>query len=78
MNKHYIFHPRNVDPEELILIEDNLRATQLEIKDIKKRKAACNDPESIKQLDEYMKIEEKKLKRLKDERRNIYKMGFTD
>ncbi len=68
MSNSYMFNPHNIDPEELWLVEDKIRATEIEIKELEERKAACNDPERIKELNDSIRRKKAELTRLKQER----------
>jgi len=73
-----MFNPHNINPEELWLVEDKIRATEVEIKNIEERKAACSDPERLKELDDYIRIKKVDLARFKQECQYILGRGFED
>ena len=73
-----MFNPQNIDHEELWLVDDRIRATEVEIRDLEERKAACHDPDSLKELNDYIRRKEVDLARLKQERQHILGRGFED
>ena len=71
-----MFNPQNIDAEELTLINDRIRAIQAEIGELRERKTSCNDPEGLKDLDDYIQRKKRDLVKLKQERKYILRRGF--
>jgi hypothetical protein len=78
MSNDNIFNPHNIDPEELMLVNDKIRNIKAEINDLKEQKALCHDRERINRYDRYIEIEAEKLARFIQERQYIMGRGFKD
>ena len=79
MGKSFMFNPHNIDPEELMVVNDKIRATGLDIKEMEERRVTLrDDPERLKEISEYIRRKEADLARFKEERKHIIQRCSED
>jgi len=77
MSKYYLTNPQDIDPEELILIDNRISAIKIDIKDLEEQKAVLRDnPAELKKINDIIKRKEADLIRFKQERKDIIRLGF--
>ena len=69
---HINYNPQNIDVQELTLVNDLIRKTNLELKELEGEKGkALNDSEGVRNINEFIKIKKADLARFKQERKDI-------
>lgn len=77
MSKYCLTNPQDIDPEELILIDNRISAIKIDIKDLEEQKAVLRDnPAELKKINDIIKRKEADLIRFKQERKDIIRLGF--
>jgi hypothetical protein len=73
----YLTYPQAQDPQELMRIDDLIKAKRIEIKDLQKEKNMHGiTPKRLTQIDESISRKQAELTRIQDERRFVGGQGY--
>ncbi len=73
----YLTNPQAQDPQELMRIDDLIKAKRIEITDLRKEKNTPGiTPKRLGQIDDSISWKQAELTRLQDERKHLSRQGY--